>query len=203
MINIIDRNNTYIANTVKIGDNCTIYPNVYIEGNTVIGDNTIIYMGSYIKDSIIGSNNTIFTSYILNSKIGSNNQIGPYAYIREDNEIGDNNRLGSFVEFKANKIGNGNKIPHLSFIGDSTVNNNVHIGCGVITVNKKANSKTGERENTVILDNSFIGCNSNLIAPVTIGNSAVVGAGSTITDDVPDNSLAIARERQTIKENYR
>lgn len=202
MINIIDKNNTYIADTVTIGDNCTIYPNVYLEGNTIIGDNTTIYMGSYIKDSVIGSNNTIFTSYIIGSKVGSNNQIGPYAYIREDNEIGDNNRLGSFVEFKANKIGNGNKIPHLSFIGDSTVNNDVHIGCGVITVNKKVNSKTGERENTIIEDNSFIGCNSNLMAPVTIGKNAVVGAGSTITDDVPDNSLAIARERQTIKENY-
>ena len=203
MINIIDKNNTYISNTVKIGDNCTIYPNVYIEGDTVIGDNTTIYMGSYIKDSKIGSNNTIFTSYVIGSIIGDNNQVGPYAYIREGNKIGNNNRLGSFVEFKENTIGDGNKIPHLSFIGNTTVNNNVHIGCGVITVNKKVNSNAGERENTSILDNSFIGCNSNLIAPVTIGENSVVAAGSTITNDVPDNSLAIARERQTIKENYR
>ena len=203
MINIIDKNNTYISDTVKIGDNCTIYPNVYIEGDTVIGDNTTIYMGSYIIDSHIGSNNIIFTSYIIGSNIGDNNQIGPYAYIREGNEIGNNNRLGSFVEFKENIIGNGNKIPHLSFVGNATVNNNVHIGCGVITVNKKANSKTGERENTYISDNSFIGCNSNLMAPIKIGKNAVVAAGSTITENVPENSLAIARERQTIKENYR
>lgn len=203
MINIIDKNNTYIADSVKIGDNCTIYPNVVIEGDTIIGNNTIIYMGSYIKDSDIGDDNMIYTSYILNSKLGNNNQIGPYAYIREGNIIGNNNRLGSFVEFKENTIGNGNKIPHLSYVGNATVKDNVHMGCGSITVNKKVNSKTGERENTILLDNSFIGCNVNLLAPVTIGKNAVVAAGSTITNDVPDNSLAIARERQTIKENYR
>lgn len=203
MIKYIDKNNTYIEETVKIGENCTIYPNVYIEGNTIIGDNTIIYMGSYIKDSNIGNNNIIYTSYILNSKIGDNNQIGPYAYIREGNIIGNDNRLGSFVEFKENTIGNGNKIPHLSYIGNAFVNDNVHIGCGSITVNKKANSKQGEREKTIILDNAFVGCNVNLLAPLKIGKNSVVAAGSTITDDVPDNSLAVARIRQTLKENYR
>ena len=203
MIKYIDKNNTYIDDSVIIGDNCIIYPNVYIEGNTIIGDNTIIYMNTYIKNSNIGKNNTIFTSYIFDSKIGDNNQIGPYAFIREKNIIGDNNRLGSFVEFKENTIGNGNKIPHLSFIGNATVKDNVHVGCGAITVNKKVNSETGERENTVLLDNSFIGCNVNLLAPLTVGKDAVVAAGSTITEDVPDNALAVARERQTIKENYR
>lgn len=203
MITIIDSKNTYIADTVKIGDNCIIYPNVVIEGNTIIGDNTIIYMSSYIKDSIIGSDNVIYTSYIVNSKLGDNNQIGPYANIREGNEIGNNNRLGSFVEFKENKIGNGNKIPHLSFVGNTIVKNNVHMGCGSITVNKKVNSMTGQRETTILEDNSFIGCNSNLLAPLTIGKGAVVAAGSTITDSVPDNALAIARNKQTLKENYR
>lgn len=202
MINIKDKSNTYIDDTVKIGENCTIYPNVVIEGNTIIGDNTIIYMGCYIKDSIIGKNNKIYDSYIFDSKIGDSNQIGPYAFIREGNEIGNNNRLGSFVEFKDNKIGNGNKIPHLSYIGNTTVNNDVHVGCGSITVNKKVDSKVGQRENTILLDNSFIGCNVNLLAPVTIGRNAVVAAGSTITNDVPDNALAVARNRQTTKENY-
>lgn len=202
MIKIIDKNNTYIDDTVKIGNNCVIYPNVHIEGNTVIGDNTTIYMGSYIKNSIIGDNNCIYTSYIFDSEIGNNNQIGPYAFIREGNIIGNNNRLGSFVEFKENTIGNGNKIPHLSYIGNATVKDNVHVGCGSITVNKKVNSKTGERENTILLDNSFIGCNVNLLAPVTIGKNSVVAAGSTITSDIPDNALGIARERQIVKENY-
>lgn len=202
MITIIDKNNTYIDDTVKIGDNCVIYPNVYIEGNTTIGDNTTIYMGCHIKDSNIGNNNTIYTSYIFNSTIGNNNEIGPYAYLRQDNIIGDNNRLGCFVEYKGNTIGNSNKIPHLSYIGDTIVNNNVHIGCGTVTVNKKSNSEEGERNKTIILDNSFIGCNVNLLAPLTVGKDSVVAAGSTITDDVPDNSLAIARNRQTVKENY-
>lgn len=203
MIKIIDEKNTYIDDTVKIGDGCIIYPNVVIEGNTIIGDNTVIYMGTYIKDSNIGSNNKIYTSYILDSNIGNNNEIGPYAYLREHNNIGNNNRLGSFVEFKDNKIGDGNKIPHLSYIGDSNIGNDVHIGCGAITVNKPVNSEVGERAKTNILDNSFIGCNSNLLAPLTIGTNAVIAAGSTITDDVPDNALAIARDKQTIKENYR
>ena len=203
MVTIIDKNNTYIANTVKIGDNCIIYPNVVIEGNTTIGDNTIIYMSSYIKNSIIGKNNTIYTSYIIDSNIGDNNEIGPYAYLRKGNNIGDYNRLGCYVELKENKIGNSNKIPHLSYIGNTTVKNNVHVGCGTITVNKKVNSQVGERENTLILDNSFIGCNVNLLAPLTIGKDSVVAAGSTITDDVPDNALAVARSMQTIKENYR
>ena len=202
MINIKDPNNTYIDDSVTIGENVTIYPNVVIEGNTTIGDNTVIYNSSYIKDSNIGANNIIYTSYIIGSEIGDNNQIGPYANIREKNIIGDYNRLGSFVELKENTIGNGNKIPHLSFVGNTTVNNDVHIGCGSITVNKRAHSETGARVQTIIEDNAFVGCNANLLAPVVVGKNSVVAAGSTITDDVPNNSLAIARERQTNKENY-
>ena len=203
MINIIDEKNTYIAETVKIGDGCIIYPNVYIEGNTTIGENTIIYMGTYINNSTIGCNNKIFTSYVLDSTIGDNNEIGPYALLRQNNKVGNNNRLGSFVEFKENIIGDGNKIPHLSYIGDSNIGNDVHIGCGAITVNKPLKSLVGQREKTNILDNSFIGCNANLLAPLTIGKNAVVAAGSTIDKDVPDNALAIAREKQSNKENYR
>lgn len=202
MITIIDSRNTYISEHAKIGDNCIIYPNVIIEGNTTIGDNTIIYMSSYIKDSVIGKDNVIYTSYIIDSKIGDNNRIGPYATIREGNEIGSNNRLGSFVEFKDNSIGNGNKIPHLSYIGNTIVKDNVHIGCGSITVNKKVDSNIGERETSIIEDNSFIGCNVNLLAPLKIGKRAVIAAGSTITDNVPDNALAVARTRQSVKENY-
>lgn len=202
MINIIDKSNTYIDDTVKIGDNVTIYPNVVLEGNTVIGDNTTIYVSSYIKDSIIGKNNNIYTSYIIESQIGDNNEVGPYANIRANNNIGNNNRLGSFVELKSNDIGNNNKIPHLSFIGDAKVENNVHIGCGAITVNKKANSKEGERALTVIKDNAFVGCNVNLLAPITIGNNATVAAGSTVIYDVEDNSLAIARCKESIIKDY-
>lgn len=202
MFKIIDKNNTYISDEAIIGENCIIYPNVFIEGKTLIGDNTIIYIGSYIKDSIIGKNNKIYTSYIINSQIGDENEIGPYANIRENNKIGNSNRLGSFIELKNNTIENGNKIPHLSFVGDAIVESNVHMGCGSITVNKKVNSKVGERETIIIKENSFIGCNVNLLAPLTVGKNAVVAAGSTITSDVPDNSLAIARNNQTIKENY-
>ena len=199
---IKDPNNTYIDDTVTMEDNVIIYPNVTIEGDSYIGENTIIYPGSYIKDATIGKNNIIYTSYIVGSELGDNNQIGPYSNIREGNIIGNNNRIGDFIELKENTIGNGNKIPHLSFVGNANVKNDVHMGCGTITVNKRANSKTGERVQTIIEDNAFIGCNANLLAPVTIGRNSVVAAGSTITEDVPDYSLAIARERQTNKERY-
>lgn len=203
MINFIDKNNTYISSTVQIGDNCTIYPNVVIEGNTTIGDNTTIYMGTYINNSKIGKDNVIYTSYIVNSEVGNNNQIGPYANIREGNKIGNNNRLGSFVEFKENTIGDGNKIPHLSFVGNAIVKDNVHIGCGAITVNKKVKSSTGEREKTIIEDNAFVGCNSNLLAPIKIGKNSVVAAGSTIKNSIPDRALAITRSEEILKEDYR
>ena len=203
MTKFIDEKNTYIDDSVQIGENCIIYPNVYIEGNTIIGDNTVIYPGTFIRDSIIGKCNNIYSSHIFDSKIGDNNNVGPYTYMRNGNTIGDDNRLGSYSEFKNNIIGNGNQIPHLSYLGDAEVGNDVEIGCGVVTVNWPINYPFDKKEKTIIHDNSFIGCNSNLLAPLTLGRNSVVGAGSTITEDVPDNALAIARERQTIKENYR
>lgn len=202
MIKYIDERNTYIDKNVIIGDGTTIYPNVFIEGNTRIGCNCFIGPGTFIRDCVIGDNTIIYSSQIFGSIIGSNNLIGPFANIRENNKIGNNNRLGSFVEFKNNIIGNNNKIPHLSFIGDAILENDIHIGCGSITVNKKALSKVGERETTIIKNSAFIGCNVNMLAPITIGEDSVVAAGSTVNQDVESNSLAIARSRQTNKLNY-
>ncbi len=202
MIKFIDKNNTYVDNSVVIGDGTIIYPNVHIEGNTTIDRDCIIGPFTYIKNSVIGNNNTIYSSHIFDSKIGNNNEIGPYAYIREKNDIGNNNRLGSFIELKNNKISDNNKIPHLSYIGDAIIENNVHIGCGSITVNKKVNSKIGQRETTIIKNNAFVGCNVNLLAPITIGENAIVAAGSTINQDVEDEALGIARNRQVNKPNY-
>lgn len=193
-----DEKNTYIDSEVIIGEGTIIYPNVIIEGKTVIGKACIIYAGSYIRDSFIGNDNKIYHSYIIKSEIGNNNSIGPFSNIRENNKIKDNNKIGSFVELKANTINNNNKIPHLTYIGDSVIESNTNIGCGVIT----ANYDGVNQNKTVIKDNSFVGCNVNLVAPVTIGKNTVIAAGSTITEDVEDNSLAIARNRQTNKKNY-
>ena len=197
MINFIDKKNTYIGENVQIGDGTTIYPNVVIEGNTIIGNNCEIYVSSVIKDSIIGNNCRIYSSYIINSQIGNNNSIGPYANVRENNYICDNVKIGSFVELKNNNISNNTKIPHLSYIGDTRLGKNVNVGCGVITANYD-----GKRKNeTVIKDNCFIGCNSTLVAPLNIEKNSFIAAGSTITENVEENALAIARNRQVNKEN--
>ena len=198
MIKYIDKKNTYIDKGVVIGDNTTIYPNVMIEGKTIIGKNVVIHMGSYIKDSTIGDNTVIYNSQIRESIIGQNNHIGPYANIREKNNIGNNIKIGSFVELKNNVIKDNSKIPHLSYIGDSDIGENVNIGCGVITANYDGKNKY----KTIIKDDAFIGCNVNLVAPVVIEENALIAAGSTITEDVPANALAIARARQTNKEDY-
>lgn len=196
MYQIIDKNTTYIGDSVVIGEGCIIYPGVMITGDSVIGENTVIYMGSCIEDSKIGKNNTIYTSYILSSTIGDNNIIGPYAHIRPGNQIGNNNKLCSFVVIKNNHIKNNVKIPHLSYIGDAFVEDGVNIGAGV----KIANYDGKNKHRTIIEENSFVGCNSVLVAPVTLHKNSFIAAGSVITMDVPENTLAIARERQINKE---
>lgn len=198
MIKYIDKKNTYIDETVKIGDGTTIYPNVCIEGKTVIGKNCIIGMGSYIKDSAIGDNTTIYNSQILDSQIGNDNRVGPYSNIRPGNVTKDSVKVGSFVELKNTKIEANSKVPHLSYIGDAEIGNSVNIGCGTVTANYDGINKN----KTIIKDNSFIGCNAILIAPLTINENTTIGAGSTITDDVPANALGIARERQINIEDY-
>jgi len=193
----INKKSSFIGKLVKFGKNVTIYPNVVIEGTTYIGDNTTIYNGSYIIDSIIGSNNTIYSSHILKSKIGNDNIIGPYAHIRENNIINNNIKIGSFVEIKKSIVLDNSKIPHLSYIGDAEIGSNVNIGCGVITANYDGVNKN----KTIIKDNAFIGCNTNLIAPIEIGKNTFIAAGSTITKKVKDNEFAISRTEQINKKN--
>lgn len=195
---LIDERSTYIDEKVIIGEGTIIYPNVTIEGSTVIGNNCVIHNGSYIKDSIIGDNNTIYSSYVIESKIGNNNQIGPFANIRPNNDIKDNIKIGSFVELKNSIIESNTKIPHLSYVGDAEVGSNVNIGCGVITANYDGKNK----HKTIIKDHVFVGCNSNLIAPVTLHKNSLIAAGSTVTEDVNENALCIARARQVNKDNY-
>ena len=197
MIKFIDKNNTYIEENVQIGDNTVIYPNVVIEGTTIIGDNCTIYPGTVIKDSIIGNDCNIYSSYIFNSQIGNENHIGPFANIRENNYICNNTKIGAFVELKNANIGNDSYIPHLSYLGDTSIGNKVNIGCGVITANFDGKNKN----RTIIEDNCFVGCNSTLVAPIKINKNSFIAAGSTITEDTEENSLAIARSRQTNKPN--
>ena len=137
-------------------------------------------------------------SVITDSCVGHRCNIGPFAYIRPGTTVSDGVKVGDFVEIKNSTIGEGTKIPHLAYIGDSSVGNNTNIACGVITA--KYDGKRKHR--TVIGNDAFIGCNVNMVAPVTIHDGAYVAAGSTITDEVPENAMAIARQRQTVKENW-
>lgn len=195
MVNYIDKKNTYIENSVEIGNDTTIYPNVMLEGNTKIGKNCVIHMGCYLKNVEVKDNTIIYSSHIEDSKIGANCKIGPYAHIRPNTIIEDYIKVGSFVEIKNSHIDCQTKIPHLSYIGDSIIGKDVNIGCGVIT----ANYDGKEKHQTVIEDGAFIGCNTNLVAPIKIEQGAFIGAGSTITKDVPADTLAIARAKTVMK----
>lgn len=195
MYKVIKGQTTYIDDNVVINDGCIIYPNTTIMGNTIIGKNTVIYPNSYIEDSIIGDNNTIYTSYIIKSEIGDNNVVGPYAHIRPGNKINNNNKIGSFVEIKNSEVSDDVKIPHLSYVGDTIIERGVNIGAGV----KIANFDGKNKHKTYIEEDTFIGCNSVIIAPVTLHKRSIIAAGSTITKDVPEGALAIARERQINK----
>ncbi|MBB5325848.1 bifunctional UDP-N-acetylglucosamine pyrophosphorylase/glucosamine-1-phosphate N-acetyltransferase [Anoxybacillus tepidamans] len=197
-VTIIDPEHTYISPEAEIGRDTVIYPGTVIEGKTVIGEECIIGPHSEIKNCSIGNGTTIRHSVAHDSEIGHNVTIGPFAHIRPSSKIDDEVRIGNFVEIKKSTFGKGSKASHLSYIGDAEVGADVNLGCGSITVNYDGKHKYL----TKIEDGAFIGCNANLIAPVTIGKGAYVAAGSTITDDVPGNALSIARARQVNKENY-
>ncbi|NLO81676.1 MAG: bifunctional UDP-N-acetylglucosamine diphosphorylase/glucosamine-1-phosphate N-acetyltransferase GlmU [Clostridiales bacterium] len=197
-VTLIDPNNTYIEPDVVIGCDTIIYPGNVLEGRTVIGEECILYPNSRIVNSLIGNRTQIQASVILDSKIGDETTVGPYAYIRPGSDIGNEVRIGDFVEIKNSSIGDGSKVSHLSYVGDGSIGRDVNIGCGTVFVNYDGLKK----HRAVVEDNAFIGCNVNLIAPVTIRKGAYIAAGSTITEEVPEKALAIARARQVNKEGW-
>lgn len=197
-VSIIDPSSTYISAEAQIGADTVLYPNVMIEGPAIIGEDCFISSNSRIVSSTIGDRTEIRSSEVYDSVIGTDTNIGPFAHVRPDSNLGDKVKIGNFVEVKKAVLGNGSKVSHLSYIGDAEVGSNVNIGCGTITVNYDGKNK----HLTKIEDDSFIGCNSNLIAPVTIGKGSYVAAGSTISKDVPNDALAIARARQENKDGY-
>lgn len=195
---IVDPDQTYIGPDVVIEQDVTIYPGTIIKGETTIKTDAAIGPNSELADCYIGEGTAVKQSVIHNSTVGSHVNIGPFAHIRPESVIGNNAKLGNFVELKKTTLGDNSKVSHLSYVGDAKVGSNVNVGCGTITVNYDGKNKYL----TTIEDDAFIGCNSNLIAPVTIGQGSYVAAGSTINKDVPANALSIARARQTNKEDY-
>ncbi|MCX7793896.1 MAG: bifunctional UDP-N-acetylglucosamine diphosphorylase/glucosamine-1-phosphate N-acetyltransferase GlmU [Thermodesulfovibrionales bacterium] len=192
-VTIINPENTYIERDVKIGRDTVIYPGVHIEGKSIIGRGCTIYQNVRISNSILGDNVIIKDSSIIeDSLINEGCQIGPFAHLRPGSKIERNVRIGNFVEVKKSIIGEGTKAMHLSYIGDAEIGKNVNVGAGTITCNYDGFKK----HKTIIEDNVFIGSDSQLVAPVRIRRGAYIGAGSTITKDVPEDSLAISRTQQ-------
>lgn len=198
-VTLIDPCNTYISINAKIGKDTIIYPGTNIQGNTQIGEGCIIGPNSHIISSVIGNYVTVETSKVVESIIADNCLIGPFAHIRPKTNVSNNCKVGSFVETKNVNVGEFTKIPHHIYVGDADIGKNVEIACGVITANMNAK---WQKNRTTIKDKAFIGCNSTLLAPITIGENAIVGAGSVLNEDVAPNALAIARARQVNKENY-
>ena len=197
-VTIIDPNSTYIGLEVEIGMDTIIYPGTILEGKTVIGEDCVIYQNSRLSNAIIGNGVKVENSVILDSKVGDNTSVGPFAYIRPESAIGNNVKIGDFVEIKKSVIGNNTKVSHLTYIGDAEVGEKCNFGCGTVVVNYDGQKK----HKTIIGDNAFIGCNTNLVSPVEVEQNSYIAAGSTITDKVTEGSLAIARARQTNIEGW-
>lgn len=191
-VTITDPNFTYIAPQVKIERDSVILPGTFILGNSTVGENCIIGPHSKIIDSVVENNTEVAFSQLNGAHIGPDNSVGPFANIRPGTISGSHVKIGDFVEVKNSQIASGSKVPHLIYLGDAQVGKDVNIGAGTITCNYDGINK----HQTLINDGAFIGSNANLVAPVTIGADATVGAGSTITKDVPDKALAISRSRQ-------
>lgn len=197
-VTIIDPVATYIDPRVTVASGTTILPGTILRGNTVIGENCEIGPNSMIRDSVIANGTTVNASQVNESTVGEATTVGPFTYVRPNCRIGDHCRVGDFVEVKNSVIGNGTKISHLTYVGDSDVGERVNFGCGTVTTNYDGHKKY----RCTIGDDVFLGCNTNLIAPVSVGDGAYTAAGSTITDDVPADALGIARTRQQNKDGW-
>lgn len=197
-VTIVDPASTYIEADVVIGADTVIQPGTFLRAGTTIGADCVIGPQADLTNVQVADRVTISYSVMVDARVEADSTVGPFAYVRPGTEIGPHVKIGDFVELKNAKIGKGTKVPHLSYVGDAEIGEGVNIGCGTITVNYDGAVK----HKTVVMDGSFIGCNTNLVAPVTVGQNAYVAAGSTITQDVPDEALAIARERQVNKPGY-
>ncbi|TDJ05728.1 MAG: hypothetical protein E2O68_05995 [Deltaproteobacteria bacterium] len=196
-VKFIDKRHTYVAEGVELGPGTVIYPNCHLEGKTKIGKDVTLEPGSIIRDSIIEDQVTIKAySYIEDSIIRKSATIGPFARVRPGSDLGEESKIGNFVEVKKSKLGNRVKVSHLSYVGDAEIGEDSNIGCGFITCNYDGKNK----HKTLIGKKTFIGSDSQTVAPVEIGDNCFVASGTTITNDMPDGSFAISRGRQVTKE---
>ena len=191
-VTIMDPASTFIEGSVKIGRDTIIYPYTWLEGNTEIGEDCEIGPNARFTNVKVGNDNHLQFIYAHDCEVKNHVTAGPYVHLRPDTVISDHVKIGNYVEVKNSNVGEGTKLPHLTYIGDSDIGSGVNMGCGCITVNYDGKKK----HRTIIGDNAFVGCNTNLVAPVTVQANTYIGAGSTITKEVPENALGIARAKQ-------
>ena len=197
-VRMLDPASVYIDPTVTVEAGTVLLPNVILRGDTHIGPNCEIGPNTMIRDCTLGAGCVANSSQLNEAVFGQNVNIGPFAYVRPGTRVADGCKVGDFVEVKNAVIGEGTKLPHLIYVGDSDVGKHCNFGCGSITCNYDGNHKY----RTTVGNNVFIGCNTNLVAPVTVEDGAFTAAGSTITSTVPADALALARARQVHKEGW-
>lgn len=197
-VTLIDSDSITIDDTVMIAQDVTIEPQCHLRGKTVIQTESRIGPGSLIENSQVGEHSTVEYSVVRDSRVGAHSRIGPYAHLRGHADVGESCRIGNFVEIKKSVVGDRTNAAHLSYLGDATLGSQVNIGAGTITANYDGVNK----HHTVIGDRAKTGSNTVLVAPITLGADVTVAAGSTLTDDVSDNSLVIARSRQVVKPGW-
>jgi bifunctional UDP-N-acetylglucosamine pyrophosphorylase/glucosamine-1-phosphate N-acetyltransferase len=196
---VIDPANTYVDDTVTIGPDTILHPGVILQGRTTVGSEFVVSTGCHVADTTIGDRVLLKPYCVLTeSTVEEDAQLGPFCHLRPASHVGARAKVGNFVELKKSRIGRGSKVPHLSYIGDTTMGDGVNIGAGTITCNYDGVAK----HETVIADGVFVGTNSSLVAPLTIGEGAYVGAGSVITKSVPPGALAVARGHQETREGW-
>lgn len=197
-VTFVDADSTYIDAGVVIGNDTIIEAGVVLKGQTVIGSNCLIGAHSEIVNSQIGDEVTITSSHVEGAIVGNGSDVGPFGRLRPGAVLAENVHVGNFVEVKNADIAEGSKIGHLTYVGDATIGKEVNIGCGTVFVNYDGKAK----HKSIIGDNVFLGCHTSIVSPVNVGNGAFTAAGSTITEDVPADALAIARAQQVNKEGY-
>ena len=188
----------YVERGVQVAPGATLLPGTILRGKTIVAEGCVIGPNTLLENAVVGKNTTVNASQVYDSTLGENNKIGPYTHVRKDTVTGYGVHLGAYVETKNSNFAMGNTVSHLTYIGDSDVGKYCDFGCGTVTCNYDGENKF----RTTIGDYVFVGCNTNLVAPVTVGDGAYTAAGSTITKDVPAQALGIARDRQTNLEGW-
>ena len=197
-VEIYDADSCYIEPTVRIETGARLLPGTMLKGSSIIRSGSVIGPWSVVENAEIGERSVINASQVYNSKVASDVQVGPYAHLRDGAQLGRGVKIGNFVEVKNSALGENTWASHLSYLGDAEIGERCNFGCGTVTVNYDR----VEKHKTTVEDDSFIGCNSSLIAPLHIGKGSYIAAGTTVTEDVPDHALAIARIRQSHKKEW-